>query len=89
MVTKINSASDLLEVMAGYTDGTSAGEAPEKVLRCRFGKIDPAYTTGSPKVQFDGETTVSVKTYKRLASYTPVANDRVMIFEGVILGKIV
>ena len=59
----------------------------------RLGKIDPAYTSGQPKVVFDGETTASGKQYTRLSSYTPVASDRVvMVFVGgtyVITGKII
>lgn len=89
MTTRINSADDFINVISGIADGTTAGEQPEKVIRIRFGTIDPAYTTGAPKVKFDGESTVSVKTYKRMSSYTPVANDRIMIVEGVILGKVV
>lgn len=89
MTTRINNADDFINVISGIADGTTAGEQPEKVLRCRFGIIDPAYTSGAPKVKFDGESTVSARTYKRFAHYTPVAGDRVMIFEGVIMGKIV
>lgn len=59
-----------------------------------LGKIDPAYSgSGRPKVIFDGSTTVSSKTYPYLSSYTPQANDRVILANvggtHVILGKIV
>ena len=51
-------------------------------------------TSGGVFVQFDGETTASQKSYKRLASYSsPTVNDRVMMVKiggsYVILGKIV
>jgi len=59
----------------------------------KLGSIDPAYSSGKPKVMFDGETVVSAKQYPRLASYTPVASDRVLILSVansyVILGKII
>ncbi|MFO7295797.1 MAG: hypothetical protein C0P72_007215 [Clostridia bacterium] len=59
-----------------------------------LGKIDPAYSgSGRPRVIFDGNTTVSSKTYPYLSSYTPQANDRVILANvggtHVILGKIV
>ncbi len=45
------------------------------------------------KVQFDGESTVSGKTYKRLSSYTISNGDRVLLVRiagtYVILGKVV
>lgn len=58
-----------------------------------LGKIDPAYNgSGRPKVIFDGSTTVSSKAYPYLSSYTPQANDRVLLANiggtHVILGKI-
>lgn len=58
----------------------------------RLGKIDPAYTTGRPKIVFDGETTASGKQYPYLSNYSPAANDRVILAavsgSYVILGKI-
>lgn len=55
----------------------------------RFGYIDSAYVTGRPKVKFDGEDTASGKQYPYLASYTPKANDRIMILYGVIQGRVI
>jgi hypothetical protein len=58
-----------------------------------LGSIDSSYTSGSPKILFDGESTVSSKQFTRLGSYTPVAGDRVLLANVagtfVILGKIV
>lgn len=59
----------------------------EKIIR--FAKVDPNYVSGRPALVFDGETTVTVKKYPYLASYTPAANDRVMLIKNVIIGKIV
>lgn len=53
----------------------------------RFGTITDA--TGKPRVRLDGELNASIKRYTRLASYTPVIGDRVAIFNGFILGKII
>jgi hypothetical protein len=62
-------------------------EIPESNIR--YGKVDPAYDgSGRPSLVFDGEVTATVKKYPYLSSYTPVANDRVMILKGVIIGKI-
>lgn len=59
----------------------------------KLGTIDSAYTSGRPKILFDGGNTVSNKTYPYLSSYTPVAGDRVlMLVTGstlIILGKVV
>jgi len=58
----------------------------------RLGKVDPAYSSGRPKIIFDGETTASGKQYPYLSSYTPAANDRVLLVavagSYIILGKI-
>lgn len=51
-------------------------------------------TSGGVFVQFDGETTASQKSYKRLASYSsPAVSDRVLLIKVggtyVILGKVI
>lgn len=57
-----------------------------------IGTIDPNYTSGRPRVKFDGETTISTKQYPYLSSYTPKAGDRVLMIRTrygyLILGKI-
>lgn len=60
---------------------------PDKTVR--FGKVDAAHTTGRPRIVFDGTDTPSTKRYPYIATYTPTANDRVMILKNVIIGKIV
>ena len=51
-----------------------------------------SYTTAGVALIFDGQTTATTKRYKRLASYTPAAGDRVLVAKisgsYVILGKI-
>jgi hypothetical protein len=59
----------------------------EKIIQ--FARVDPNYTSGRPRLIFDGETEVSGKAYPYLSSYTPQANDRVMLVSGVVIGKIV
>ncbi|NNU91811.1 hypothetical protein ETC01_00490 [Geobacillus sp. NFOSA3] len=59
----------------------------EKIIQ--FARVDPNYTSGRPRLIFDGETEVSGKAYPYLASYTPQPNDRVMVVKGVVVGKIV
>jgi len=59
----------------------------------RLGTIPANYVSGRPRIQFDGESIASTRTYPYLASYTPVANNRVMVATvghgGVVLGKII
>lgn len=59
----------------------------------RLGKIDPAYASGRPKVVWDIDGVLSAKTYTRLSSYAPAADDRVLAVRAggswVILGKVV
>ncbi|GAA0313846.1 hypothetical protein GCM10008967_00420 [Bacillus carboniphilus] len=62
-------------------------EEPEKITR--NAKVDPNYTSGRPSLVFDGETKPTVKKYTHLESYTPAPNDRVMVINNVIVGKIV
>ena len=55
--------------------------------------VDPSYSSGRPKLLFDGETVVSQKTYPYLSSYSPSANHRVLVANiagtHVILGRII
>jgi len=57
-----------------------------------MGTIPVGYITGRPTIIFDGESVASVRTYPYLSSYTPTAEDRVLIavvgHSGVVLGKI-
>lgn len=55
----------------------------------KFGTIVSNYTTGRPRVIIDGNTAATVKTYPYLASYTPAANHRVVIVQGVVMGRII
>jgi hypothetical protein len=58
-----------------------------------LGVIQSDYSSGRPKVKFDGDTTASSKQYPYLSSYTPASNDRVLLANiggsHVIIGKIV
>lgn len=65
------------------------GGNDSKQTKIRYAKIDPNYTSGRPSLVFDGETIASSKHYPYLSSYEPVPNDRVMIIQGVVIGKIV
>lgn len=58
-------------------------------VRVQFGKIPSTYTSGRPTVILDGMTVPTVKKYPYLASYTPAANHRVMVVQGVIMGRII
>lgn len=76
-------AADFLKIAKGDTP-----KAPY-----RLGKIDSAYSSGRPKIVFDGETTASEKQYPYLISYTPAANDRVLMAKVagsyIVIGKVI
>lgn len=59
----------------------------------KLGKIDPFYTSGRPKVLFDGETVPSSKRYPYIDSFIPSANKRVLMAKVsgsyVIIGGVV
>jgi hypothetical protein len=57
----------------------------------RLAVIDPSYTSGNPRVTFEGEETLSDKEYP-YANYTPAAGDRVVMLplgtSYVIIGAV-
>jgi len=59
----------------------------------KLDKISASYTSGRPSVIFDGESVDTVKKYPYISSYTPVADDRVLLLKVsgsyVIIGNIV
>lgn len=79
-----------IESVASYSEASRTDSATRTP---RLGNVDPAYATGMPKISFDGDNTLSPSGFARLASYTPVANDRVALLPVgntyVILGKVV
>lgn len=79
---------DFLDAVTGYSE--NATDALTKGSM-RLAIIDPAYTSGRPKVTFEGETALSTKTYAPI-DYTPRPSDRVVMLPigstYVILGKL-
>ena len=61
---------------------------PQQNINLRFAKVAPNYISGRPSLIFDGETTPTVKTYLFLSSYQPKPDERVMVLNNIILGKI-
>lgn len=55
----------------------------------KFATVSPTYTGGQPTLIFDGDSQETLKTYSYLSSYSPMANDRVIVVKGVVLGKII
>ena len=84
---KLHAAEVLNEIKMGVL--VEGQDAP----RFRLGAIASGYTSGRPQVQFDGESSASTKQYPYLDSYTPAADDRVLVARvgktWVILGKVV
>lgn len=81
----MDATQDFLEDIREYAAEDVAGHA--------LGTIDAAYVSGRPRVLFDGETVLGGKVYPYLASYTPVASQRVLLAPVgsgyVILGRII
>ncbi len=50
-----------------------------RTLYAAKGTIDPAYTSGLPKVTFDGQTALSTVGYPYITAYTPAAGHRVLL----------
>lgn len=57
-----------------------------------LGSINSGHSSGRPRIMFDSSPDLSVKSYPYLSSYTPVANDRVLLARvghtWVVLGKV-
>jgi microcystin-dependent protein len=86
------SARDLLDTMADYAAGGENEGQQEKAKPIRLAVIDPAYTgTGDPKVRFEGEASVGLRTYVYTGS-TPAAGDRVAMLpvgnSYIVLGEL-
>lgn len=84
-------ARDFLRAVAGYTEAPGQ-EVPSQDRPVKLATVDALYAgVGSPKVLFDGETLMGLKTYPWLG-VQPVAGDRVLMLpQGrgyVIAGKI-
>lgn len=69
--------SGLLGDIAAFVAATAEPSSADKPVR--LATVDPAYASGWPKVTFDGESTLSGKTYPHIDSYSPAKNDRVVL----------
>lgn len=79
---------DILRSIAEFTKQYNAGVAQRPN---RMAVIDPLYTTGDPKVTFEGESQKTAKGFKCI-QYTPVPGDRVIMIpvgkkDYAIVGK--
>lgn len=101
MTLKIDNAAELLNHLAVHTEKINkknkksteqeyVGGGPSVF---RLGQIDPNYSGGRPGIVFSGELKVSSKKYPYLSSYTPKANDKILLARVgssyIILGKII
>lgn len=59
----------------------------------KLATVTELFPGGAPKLKFDGEEITSGKEYKRLSSYSPLKDDRVLLLKTrrtyVILGKLI
>jgi hypothetical protein len=79
---------DELEAFKGMIQELAKQDAPFSL-----GKVSSTHSSGRPQIVFDGEESASSKKYPYLSSYTPSANDRVLLVNvggsHVVVGKIV
>lgn len=96
-MASIPSPLTFLESVAGYNQQLIKGDDPSANAPIRLAVIDPAYTSISypatlPKVTFEGEDTLSTKTYVVIGEYLPKPSDRVVMLPVghtyVILGAV-
>lgn len=71
------SPRSFLETIQGVVRPAEPTSSADKPFRIAV--IDSSYTTGDPLVTFEGETTMSGKPYPYISTYTPRANDRVVL----------
>lgn len=91
MTDSVPDADDFLASVARYVDDPEAKKnAADRPPRLAV--IDAAYTTGKPRVTFDGESVLGARQYAFVGTYQPVAGDRVLMLPVghtyVILGSI-
>lgn len=72
---------DFLQSIAGFMQ---AGKPGTDLSKIKLGTVDPAYIASTfpgtlPRITFDGETTMSTKTYPVMSPYWPQASDRVIL----------
>lgn len=68
-----------LEAVAGYTDTPAGGERSSADIPVKLGTVDALYAgVGNPRVLFDGETVMGVRTYAYVGR-KPVALERVAL----------
>lgn len=74
-----------------FAGAPSRSSAPDGTTA--LGTVSGDYTTGRPIIQHDGEDQPSVNPYPHVDSYTPAANDRVMMVQHqgqwVVMGKVI
>lgn len=66
-----------LKTLGEYLQAQTADQSANQPAL--LGTIDSGYTTGLPRVKFDGETVTSDKVFAIANGYSPVANDRVVL----------
>lgn len=80
----------LLQVIARYVRAEVAQSSSSRPAR--LATVNPAHTTGRPRLTFDGESTLSGKAYPYLSPYVPAAGDRVLLLpvgaSYVVAGKV-
>jgi microcystin-dependent protein len=70
-------ALNLLRDITAFVAATRQPSSADKPVRLAV--VDSGYTTGWPKVTFEGESTLSGKQYPHIDSYAPAAGDRVVL----------
>lgn len=71
-------ALSFLESVTGYSETGEAVTPPSEDRPVKLGTIDPSWTTGNPRVLFDGETIMGVRGYP-WAGTKPRPGERVVL----------
>lgn len=78
--------------MIGTTEFIQILNRGETFQAFKIGTIASSYSSGNPRIRFDGESTTSIKGYPYLDTYRPTPNDRVLLAKVgatyVILGPL-
>lgn len=95
---RIPTATELLQLQSGFSRAESRKASSSASRPNLIAVVDPAYSSASypttwPKVTFEGEETMSERTFPAVTPYTPAPSDRVVMLPVgvsgyVILGKL-
>lgn len=73
----LGNTTGLLRDITAFVAATKEPSSADKPVRLAV--VNPSHTSGWPRVTFEGESTLSGKSYPHVDSYSPAAGDRVVL----------